>query len=555
MAGTSWRDVLKFYPEIYGNLDFSVGGSVDYGDAGFGFNEFKLIKDRVEVEAYLNGNKYQGKYKGGIIYSVLVRKESKELVTKGLETKDFDVVYYKLKTWFSSSYPPFRDITIVWKDGKFILNATYTKAREELLKKYTAELQDFDLIYEESNFPHKFRYFGLTNLDNLNLIKSQISKSISSFIRVSFGRVYLSVYSNEFLNLPNVELSSFSDTINDNKLNGCIMCGKCVEVCPYSEFKNSPAYSPLGFYTLQALNSYIQINCHMCGKCVEVCPAKLDILSDISKTAIYDIKLNVESPRVREIKSNRIILITPISIELQERLLKALLYLYSRGTRVGVKYLDINLQDLVKGKIDWKNLASQLSGISQIITITPEEYYYLQSLLRYVVLDITYIEDYTLPEIDLDKSKLHIPCFLRDLEKKIKPSKCSFAFLDLLNNTNSPSYIKDEITLCPFTAKKNNIKTPLDMLIPHVNLNIINEIENKIKEKLSDSIVLLEDAKWYSGLADQIYQGITNRLLNYAVQDLPEEKLLILYLLLDKTSFSEEEKKILEEKIIQLLTK
>jgi len=555
LAGTPWRDVKDKKPEIFGNLDFSVGGSVEYGDAGFGFNEFRFIKDRVEVEAYLNGNKYVGKYKGGVIYAVLVRKENKELITKSYETNDFDALYYMLKSWFSVTFPPFRDITVQWKDGKFTLNVSYTKLREILLSDFVKNFYEEEIIYEDASFPHKYRYFGLVDFSKLLELKERIKKSKQAILRMNFNRVYFSIYSDTFLSFPETELFPTSDTIEENKLNGCIMCGKCVEVCPYSEYRGSPVYSPLGFYALQALDSAVQINCHMCGKCVEVCPAKLDILSDISKTATYNIQ-QVENKRVKELNYKREIIITPISSGLEDRILKSLLYLHSKGSIMGIKYLDINIQDLVRGRVDWKELAKQFNGVSQLITITPEEYYYLQPLKNYAILDINYIEEYTIIDEEIKKEELHVPCYLRNFEKKIKPSKCSYAFLDILNNTNIKSDIKAKVTLCPFTAKKLNIITPLDLLIPQINKEAVKLITSKIKKNLEDSSKILDDAKWYIGVADSVYNELSNKMYDAGLRTLQPEELIMLYFYLDSLEdFTEEEKKVIGEKIAQLLLK
>jgi len=552
LAGTPWREVINRKPEIFGNLDFSVGGSVEYGDAGFGFYEFRFIKDRVEVEAYLNGNKYIGKYKGGIIYAVLVRKENREIVTKSYETKDFDELYYMIKAWFSLTLPPFRDVTIQWKDERFTLTVSYTKLRENFLTEFVKIFHDGKILYEDSSFPHKYRYFGQINFSDLLTLKDRILKSKQAFIRVGLNKVYFSIYSDTFLSFPEAELSPLSDTIEENRLNGCIMCGKCVEVCPYSEYKGSLVYSPLGFYTLQALGSAVQINCHMCGKCVEVCPAKLGIISDISKTVTYDIQIE-KGKKVKELNYKRKIVITPLSSGLEERLLKALLYLYSKGSIVGVKYLDINIQDLVLGKVDWKEIAKQFVGVSQIITITPEEYYYLQPLKRYVILDINYIEEYTIAEQEI-KEELHVPCYLRGIKKE--SGKCSYAFLDILNKTNAKSEINAKVTLCPFTAKKLNIVTPLDLLIPRINKEAVKLIASKIKKNLENSSRILEDAKWYMGVADTLYEELSNKLYDAGLRNLQPEELLTLYFYLDAVEdFTEDEKKILEEKIPKFILK
>lgn len=555
LAGTTWGDAVKKKPEIFGNLDFSVGGSVEYGDAGFGFNEFKFIKDKVEVEAYLNGNKYVGKYKGGIIYAVIVRKENKELVTKNYETTDFDAVYYKIINWFSQGFPPFRDISIFWQGDKFVLNVTYTKPREPLVSKFISDLNEGKLIYEDLSFPHKYRYFGLIDFSRLTELKDNIKKSKRSVIRVSFNKAYFSIYSDSSLNFSGIDLTPQSDILAENKLNGCIMCGKCVDVCPYSEYKGSLVYSPLGFYTLQALGSPIQINCHMCGKCVEVCPAKIDIISDISKNAVYSLEFT-PGKKVKELNYKREIVITPISSSLEERLLKALLYFSAKGSIIGVKYLDIDIQDLVKGRVNWKELAKQFLNVSQIITLTPEEFYYLQPLKNYAILDIGYIEDYTLEEIQGNKEELHIPCYLKDYERRIKPSKCSFAFLDIINGTNVKTDLKAKVTLCPFTAKKLNIKTPLDLLIPEVNKASVKLIVSKIKKGIEDSNKILDDSKWYIGIADNLYYEISNNMYTTSLKSLQPQELIILYYSLESLEdFTPEEKKVIEEKILQLLIK
>ena len=553
LAGTPWRDVKEKNPEILGNLDFSVGGSVEYGDAGFGFYEFKFIKDRVEVEAYLNGNKYIGKYKGGIIYSVLIRKENKEIITKAYEAKDLDELYYMIKGWFSVTFPPFRDVTIQWKDDKFTLTVSYTKLREKLLSDLVKNFYKGGIIYEEVSFPHKYRYFGQIDFSKLPELKERIKKSKQTTLRISFNKVYFSVYSDIFLSFPEAELFPHSDIIEENELNGCIMCGKCVEVCPYSEYKGSLVYSPLGFYILQALGSAIQINCHMCGKCVEVCPAKLDIISEISKTAVYNIK-QIEKGKVKELSYKREIVVTPIGASLEDRILKAILYLYSKGSIAGIKYLDVNIQDLVRGKIDWKKIAKQFAGVSQIITITPEEYYYLQPLKNYAILDINYIEEYTIADQEIKKEELHIPCYLKGFGKE--NIKCSYAFLDILNNTSSKSEIKAKVTLCPFTAKKLNIATPLDLLIPQVNKEAVKLISRKIKRNLEKSSKILDDAKWYMGVADPLYDELANEIYEVELKTLQPEELLILYFYLDSLEdFTQEEKKIIGEKIARLLLK
>jgi len=40
LAGTKWRDIIGYSPELWSIMDFSVGGTISLGDEGFGYNEF-----------------------------------------------------------------------------------------------------------------------------------------------------------------------------------------------------------------------------------------------------------------------------------------------------------------------------------------------------------------------------------------------------------------------------------------------------------------------------------------------------------------------------------
>lgn len=91
-----------------------MGGSVHFEDAGFGFNEFGPIRRRVEVEAVMNGEEYRGPFRGGIISAVIIRKDPRPLSYMKLE-RSFDFVINRVKYWFSTGIPPFRDITVTKK--------------------------------------------------------------------------------------------------------------------------------------------------------------------------------------------------------------------------------------------------------------------------------------------------------------------------------------------------------------------------------------------------------------------------------------------------------
>jgi hypothetical protein len=174
----------------------------------------------------------------------------------------------------------------------------------------------------------------------------------------------------------------------------------------------SPIYTPLGLYVLQPLGfAEGLINCHMCGKCVDVCPSKLDILSDLRKYARYN-KIDTSLPEVRELPATSVIVLTPISKGLEDRAIRALLYLHSKGKKVGLIKLDINVLDLLLDKVDWENISKKLEGVNEILTITPEEYHYLQPIKRFKIIDIIFVEESILPDTDIEGENLHIPCML-----------------------------------------------------------------------------------------------------------------------------------------------
>mgnify|MGYP001772550145 CR=1 FL=1 len=557
LAGTTWREVLPYKPEIHANLDFSVGGSVAFGDAGFGFNEFGFIRDRVEVEAYLNGVKYVGKYKGGIIYAVYVRKESKELVSKSYMANTLDAVIYKLKNWFQSFLPPFRDITVAYSQGSVILNVTYTRIREALLQRFLTDMQNSDIIYEDLSPRHEYRYFGLIDFKDIESLKENIKKSEKAFLRFRGEKVFFSIYSYVPLVFPPTAiLLPYSDSSDKNNLDGCVLCGRCVDVCPYGELMGSPVYTPIGLYVLNPLGmAEGLINCHQCGRCVDVCPSKLDIISLIKKNAKYNFVSEI--PSIKELPAKSVIVLTPISHGLEERAVRAILYYLAKNKKVGVIVLDLNINHLLSGSVDWSSLGKKLDGVYEILTITPEEYYYLQTLAALKSINISLIEQDVLQDAGINNEELHVPCLLR---LNIGGSnRCSLAFLEKLNRVEEEKKQlvidkKIKYTLCPITAQKYKLKTPLDIMVPSINLQQLNNIVDKFRKGLEESVHILDDAKWYEGINDNLYVKLTEGIYQQSVKSLSLQELVILYFFGDKADLSESERRIINKEVINIFS-
>ena len=555
LAGTPWRDVIRYSPELFGNLDFSVGGSVFFGDAGFGFNEFGLIRDRVEIEGYLNGIKYTGKYNGGIIYAVYIKKELKQLINKGYTTDDIDAILYKLKSWFSSGFPAFRDITINIQGGVAKLIVAYPSTREQLLLKYVSDLQKVDPVYEDLSPRHKYRYYGTTDLNGIFQIKENLKRSERTILRFRGTKVYFVIYSNTPLKfIDTIPLTSYSDSDAQNNLNGCVLCGRCVDVCPYGEMMGSPIYTPLGLYVLQPLGfAEGLINCHMCGKCVDVCPSKLDILSDLRKYARYN-KIDTSLPEVRELPATSVIVLTPISKGFEDRAIRALLYLHSKGKKVGLIKLDINVLDLLLDKVDWENISKKLEGVNEILTITPEEYHYLQPIKRFKIIDIILAEELILPDTDIEGENLHIPCMLGIKTKKKELNKCSLAFLEEISGKTVESKLPAKYTLCPITARKLNIKTPLDTVFPTLNLEALKNIISKLHQGVEDGDLLMDDSKWYEDIAEELFKKVADKIISTQLNRLTKEELLFLYFFMDKfAEINEKDKEVIIKEVNKIL--
>jgi len=527
LSGTKWEEIINYNPEIFCIKDFTAGGSVFFNDACFGFNEFGYIKDRVEVEAYINGQKYKGKYNGGIISSILINKGNKELCHKSIEG-DFLYLSNLVKKWFISDFPVFRDVMLVKENNIGKIFVSYTKTREILVKKFINNFQDSKPFYEEIK-NHKFRYAGVLPIASFE--PSVFLNSDLVYFHFRKNEVYYYAFSQNSLVLPNT--TSYSD-INDKILfNGCILCGKCVEICPHKDQRDSSLFSPLGFYVLSTFNKENEVsNCHMCGKCINVCPADLNIVSDlISHAKFPEIKINTDI----NLLSKHVIVLTSISKDFKDLAIKAFKILNSIGIKVGIITLDLSYEDLITARFN-DNIKEKIKNIDEIITLTPEEFHFLNSLKNIKIIDITFIYQLIEKEIKskLENMKVHIPCFY-DSNFKNSDKSCSYEFLNKINNEGyGKKKPNADISLCPLAAKRLGIKNIFDLFDIKIDYSILDKFYIDFINYFKDFDKLFKDLEWYSEIDNTIRDDVIVEIIDSFLNNRPKDELLLFYLNNDK---------------------
>ncbi|ARM74922.1 4Fe-4S dicluster domain-containing protein [Acidianus manzaensis] len=525
LAGTSWKDVIKYNPEIYLPFDFSVGGSIYFNESGFGFNEFGDFSSRVEVDAYLNGEKYTGKYKGGIIYSVYIKKENKPFKIMKI-SGDSKFVISRTKSLLSNSPLPFRDISIVKNEDKTSLVVSYPEIREILVKRYLQGFSTGDQIFFTAK-KYKYIYIGKTKLDSLN--SDELEKA---------NYAYISLRNNDafYVILSDIELRVESVFPHLN-FNGCIACGNCVEVCPHSSQNNSLMFSPIGFYVLSNKSEEnIVANCHMCELCEEVCVADLNIVNALKNKA----KLKSVSPSLNiNIPQSKSIVITAISESFIKEIFELIKFLSLKGLKLGIITIDEPLDKLIKGDIDKEKMKKILEGVDEIITLTPEESYYLQILKSVKIIEITFAY-YLLNNIlneSIKNMKIHYPCFYSGS----KYSGCSYELLNIINGEGYGNVLpKADISLCPLASKKLGIKSYVDLLGVNIDTTISDKIYSEVLKNLDSLNQIIDDLSWYKEVNPNVFDEVIVRAIMSALEDKEYFDLLFFYMNLNKYSFNEE---------------
>ncbi|BDC18426.1 4Fe-4S dicluster domain-containing protein [Acidianus sp. HS-5] len=528
LAGTKWRETIRYSPELWSLLDFSVGGTISLGDEGFGYNEFGEIVNKLSVEAYLNGEKYVGKYKGGIIYAVYIKKENKPLKFKGYSASE-DVIVAKVKSLLSENVLPFRDISVIKDNSGSRLVVSYTQIREILVKRYIDGFSDFSPFYPElSNFG-KFLYIGKTELRN---ISSDLLKNAKyAYLTFRGSSVYYIISSDTDLKISSGQVYSF------DKFSGCVLCGRCVEVCPHSYQRDSLVFSPLGFFTLSSIGKETEVsNCHLCGICEDVCPVDLNIVDSLKKKST----LNGKTPNIQlNLPSEKSIVLTAISDQLLEDALKIMKYFSLRGVKLGIITLPDPLDKIVKGEINTDNAKKLLEVVDEAITLTPEEARYLIPLKSIKILDITFA--YSMLENNIKSlmkdRKVHYPCFYSNG----KFYGCSYEMLNLANKEGySNNKIDAEITLCPLAAKRLGIKSYIDLLNINLDTSDIDKLHNEFNEMLSTLDKVLVDAEWYKEIEPSLYDKIFIESIDKIIQSKNYFDIFYYYLNMDKLSYKNE---------------
>ncbi|PVU74022.1 hypothetical protein DDW13_09240 [Acidianus hospitalis] len=542
LAGTKWRDIIGYSPELWSIMDFSVGGTISLGDEGFGYNEFGELANRVTVEAYLNGEKYTGKYKGGIIYAVYIKKENKPLIFKQY-TGSEDIVLSKAKSLLSENILPFRDISLIKDNEGTRLIVSYTQVREILVKRYIDGFSATSPFYPELSSIGKYIYIGKTNLQNISF--DLLKNSKYAYFTFRGNSVYYVISSDVKLNIP-----STSQEYALDKFNGCILCGKCVNVCPHSYQRGSIVFSPLGFFVLSTIGKEAQVsNCHLCGICEEVCPVDLNIVNLLKQKSA----LNSKVPNVQlTFPSKKSIILTAISDNLLEDALKLIKYFSLRGVKLGVITLPDPIDKIVKGQINLENARKLLENVDEIITLTPEEARYLIVLKSVKILDITFaysmLENIVKPL--MEGKKVHFPCFYSEQ----KFYGCSYEMLNLANNEGyGENKVNAEITLCPLAAKKLGIKSYIDLLNINLDMSDANKLHTEISETLSTLDRVLEDAEWYKEIEPKLYEKIFSEAIDKVLLSKNYFEILYYYLNMDKLEFKNESIKSLVKNEIEKL--
>jgi FAD/FMN-containing dehydrogenases len=299
----------------------------------------------------------------------------------------------------------------------------------------------------------------------------------------------------------------------------CIDCAMCVTVCPQYRLIPQYPYAPKGMFDFVkgAISSY-HINgavdiplsaiaeisgCHKCGLCDGVCPAKIPISTLLVKlNNMVAKKMPEETPvniriadeSVQDVvdpSSDVVLWVGKSGVENLENAITTLRVLKALGVKVKMvgtegdtgflDYISGNGASLTK-KV--KKNAEVLSGASEVLTISPEDY----KLLSEVYLDyskilgvnfrtvITPLDLRILEVADVkgdEEIQLHVACFSQgyadDVMKKLrekgykvrKVEGCSGAQLeanlgrraDMMARTLAERY-KKLVTLCPFAAAK-----------------------------------------------------------------------------------------------------
>lgn len=542
-AGTKWEDAIKHNPEIFGNPELSVGGSIWYNETGFGFNEFGRFRNRIRIE----------KSYDNIPILLSIKKEQKKIVSKEKEGEFTSLLKLAL-SFYEKGIPPFRDIRLEYRLGKSKLVVSYPEVREPVLINYlyATTFEESSPLFEKIFLEHYFKYFGYTSFENLEYILKLKEKLNYLLLEFRKNEIFFEILSEIPVDLPQATANfTYASKGRGQILQKCILCGKCLDVCPYFEQTNQIIFSPMGYYLLRKYNEESIFTCNLCGRCNEVCPVNLDIVNDIRKSLLSRQKEPTESFTGLFIPAETVLLVTSISLDNIDEIIKCSYYIKKiKNKPLGILILRTAIWNIISGNpqlADFLTKTVQEEKIKSIITITPEEYSYIKRLLKDTV-RVEFIQIEILNEIKdkISNIKVHIPCLLNSnevyvLDKASIENTCSLEFLSRINNYKfSKKDLKSTVTLCPLTANSYNKKTPLSFYMEANNISLsvsimpIEDLITKLKKVDTENKELLIDAEYYKQIDNNTYQRIIEALYGSFLRSLGIENLTLLLLNYDK---------------------
>ena len=518
-AGTTWKEVLDKFPDVvaFSVLEFSVGGSVYFDDPIFGFNEYKSIRSVARVKAFSQGKVEEGQYNGGIPFEVTLRRSKDELIHYKSNLVSASQFIATIVDWAPLPHL-FRDITFVKKGTEYSLYVSYPKLRSELVARRLASLQrleerDSPFFESVESIRRLYWYYGTLQASELVLLNQFVNlDNVDMVVRLGRrGAVMVSLYSDNPLSLPpSFVLLSFSDVPDAQAFSSpCIMCGECVDVCPHVRFKGGIGFSPLGFYALRPFYDVNEIaTCSYCGACETVCPVNLPILKDFAPFTTFS---EVKGPTISNSeKSDEILLLTDISSGLEEEIKLALIFLKSKGVNAKQYYYSKPFKDLLLRRVDKQIVQADLDFAKRIYVVTPEEYRVLKNQLKDK--EVVLVQELALNDLK-GTFRIHKGCYY-----DLRTENCSNAFLDLMSGRTTEKKLDFDLSLCPFTANKLGINTPLRLLVKPQIANYDEKI-TPIMQTYRDIIKKYkEELEWYEGLDDEAVRTVKENAMIRAIK-------------------------------------
>ena len=537
-AGTTWEEVVSQFPDVasYSVAEFSVGGSLYFGDPIFGLNEFRSLKSALAgVTFFKNGAVKKGQYEdGGIPLLIEIKREKTQLIWKELTTKNFKDIISLNDAILNARVVPFRSLE-VWKTGDtFRVIAVYTPFRESLVGAVLSALTGWTETRPTGPESLKglgwppYWYFGITQLNEFPSLEGILADpDVAAVLRLERTRMWVSLFSFKPLKLPpSLALTPYSDAPETEALTtGCVLCGKCVSACPHAELKRSFAYSPMGFFALHSasgLDVSEVATCEFCGICENVCPVKLPILSYYSTKAEFR---EPQGPLQEEGMIKDVVLVVTADTKdlLKDEIEGALLYLGLKGEGASLYVIPSSLASLVKSGSLPPDVKTKLNAAEKIYTLTPE----LDKVLRksFDESKIALVHQLILGELIEHKPslKVHYPCYLRN-----DKGACSYAFYDLATGSKTEAKLDYEVTLCSLASVKTGVPSAVTLymkkrLLKDALVKLKSEVENLYTELLTETYV--EDLDWYAGISEEAREWVKVGAMLQAIKDKSDDEL------------------------------